>query len=56
MALVLGELLEHRQLVGLLETAQAYAHGACLRRHHHHGAVKKKSQMLYYQLWVVKQH
>ncbi|MPM58344.1 hypothetical protein SDC9_105175 [bioreactor metagenome] len=27
-ALVLGELLEHRQLVGFLEAAQAHAHGA----------------------------
>ena len=31
-ALVLGELLEHRQLVGFLEAAQAHAHGAGLGR------------------------
>ena len=40
MALVLGELLEHRQLVGLLEAAQAHAHGAGLGRDHHHRAVR----------------
>ncbi|MNM39218.1 hypothetical protein D3C81_499890 [compost metagenome] len=31
-ALVLGKFLEHRQLVGFLEAAQAHAHGASLRR------------------------
>ena len=39
-ALVLGELLKHRQLVGLLEAAQAHAHSAGLGRDHHHRAVR----------------
>ncbi len=39
MTLVLGELLEHRQLVGFLEAAQADAHGAGLGRDDHHRAV-----------------
>ena len=39
MALVLGELLKHRQLVGLLEAAQAHAHSAGLGRDHHDRAV-----------------
>ena len=43
MALVLGELLEHRQLVGLLEAAQPHAHGAGLGRDHHHRAVSPVS-------------
>ena len=38
-ALVLGELLEHRELIGLLEAAQAHAHGARLGRHNHHWTV-----------------
>ncbi|MNS93321.1 hypothetical protein D3C72_1274860 [compost metagenome] len=38
-ALVLGELLEHRQLVGFLEAAQADAHGAGFGRDDHHRAV-----------------
>ena len=37
--LVLHELLEHGQLVGLLETTQALPHGAGLRSDHHDGAV-----------------
>ena len=40
MALVLGELLEHGQLIGLLEAAQAHAHGAGLGSHDHHRAVR----------------
>ncbi len=39
MALVFGELLEHRQLVGFLKTTQAHSHGASLWRDHDHGAV-----------------
>ncbi len=39
-ALVLGELLEHRQLVGFLEAAQADAHGAGLGRDDDHRAVR----------------
>ena len=39
-ALVLGELLEHRQLVGFLETAQALAHGAGFGGDQHHRAVR----------------
>ena len=38
-ALVFGELLKHRQLVGLLEAAQAHAHSAGLGRDHHDRAV-----------------
>src|SRR5690606_19419488 len=38
-ALVLGELLEHGQLVGLLEAAQALAHGAGLGGHDDHRRV-----------------
>ncbi len=37
--LVLGELLEHRQLVGFLEATQADAHGAGLGGDDHHRAV-----------------
>ncbi len=39
MALVLGELLEHRELVGLLEAAEADAHGAGLGGDDDDGAV-----------------
>ncbi len=36
-ALIFGELLEHRQLPGFLKAAQADAHGAGFRRDDHHG-------------------
>ena len=38
--LVLGELLEHGQLIGFLEAAQTLAHGAGLRRNQHNRAVR----------------
>jgi hypothetical protein len=40
MALVLGEFLEHRQLVGFLEAAEAHAHGAGFGGDDHHRAVR----------------
>ena len=43
MALVLGELLEHGQLIGFLEAAQAHAHGAGFGGDDHHGAVGPES-------------
>jgi hypothetical protein len=39
-ALVLGEFLEHRQLVGFLEAAEAHAHGAGFGGDDHHRAVR----------------
>ena len=42
--LVLGEFLEHGQLVGFLKTAQALAHGAGLWRDDDHGAVRPISR------------
>jgi hypothetical protein len=39
-ALVLGEFLEHRQLVGFLEAAEAHAHGAGFGRNDHYRAVR----------------
>ena len=41
--LVLGEFLEHWQLVGFLEAAQTHAHRAGFRRHDHDGAVCPES-------------
>lgn len=38
-ALILGEFLEHRKLLGLLEPAEADAHGAGFGCHDHHRAV-----------------
>ena len=40
MALVLGELLEHRKLICFLETAKAHAHGSGFRRDDDNGAVR----------------
>ncbi len=40
MALILGELLKHGQLIRFLEAAQANAHRPCLGRNHDHRAVR----------------
>jgi hypothetical protein len=39
MALILRELLEHRKLIGLLESTETHSHRARLRRHDHDRAV-----------------